>query len=427
MQNNCVESQWSGTLVHEIGHFLNLLHTHEGTSDGNQSPSAENVPRFGPNANCSNSGDYICDTNADPFGNINSSCDYTDGFTDSLGNEYIPPVSNIMSYYPRTCGWDFTPQQYQRMDDAVNSRLNHTSYNLLGSQPTDILTPSDLVVSLNDLYQVELSWNTNTNQGKAYAIERSQNGIDFQPLFLGGTGPNTSTFIDASVQSYTEYHYRVKALNDIPTHYSNIASVATSGAYCIPSHQSDNCEVAGIGVGLQNVTMTSCGTTLLNNDSACDGPLSVFSNTIDVVKSKSYDVEFSMITNQNSYIEQNVSMWLDIDQDGIFNEVSELIYQSDFQTAAPSVFSDQFIIPSNTLEGITTLRIRTRYRPHGTVDSPCDYYSFSEAEDYLVNVMSPANADPQIAIMDEIGSPADEFLCLGEVLALQATGGMYYE
>ena len=57
------------TLSHEIGHWFNLLHTHD---EGDELVDG---------SNCKKAGDFICDTPADPnlSGLVNSSCTYTGG------------------------------------------------------------------------------------------------------------------------------------------------------------------------------------------------------------------------------------------------------------------------------------------------------------------------------------------------------------
>lgn len=99
------------TLPHEVGHCLNLLHTHDTLIYG-----AENIPRTGPNANCSSAGDQLCDTPADPGlgnGNVNSNCNYTGG------GGYIPDTYNIMSLSREICKNRFTIGQELRMRDAI--------------------------------------------------------------------------------------------------------------------------------------------------------------------------------------------------------------------------------------------------------------------------------------------------------------------
>jgi hypothetical protein len=96
---------------HEVGHCLNLYHTHE-TQFG-----LETVD------NCSYAGDLICDTPPDsglrnPGNNTNpywvdSNCNYT------KNDGYNPDTENIMSYTSPTCLKHFTNQQGLRMRDAI--------------------------------------------------------------------------------------------------------------------------------------------------------------------------------------------------------------------------------------------------------------------------------------------------------------------
>ncbi|MGO1520287.1 MAG: M43 family zinc metalloprotease [Sphingobacterium sp.] len=70
----------TSTSSHEIGHCLDLLHTHQGTQPGSAG-CAENID----GSNCATCGDEICDTPAD------------DG--NGTLNGYNPDQNNIMSYY----------------------------------------------------------------------------------------------------------------------------------------------------------------------------------------------------------------------------------------------------------------------------------------------------------------------------------------
>ena len=95
------------TLVHELGHYFDLPHTHSDL--------------FGKElvdgSNCEEAGDQVCDTPADPnlSGKVNSNCEYNGIETDANGMSYSPPVHNIMSYSRSTCRNEFTADQNQRM------------------------------------------------------------------------------------------------------------------------------------------------------------------------------------------------------------------------------------------------------------------------------------------------------------------------
>ncbi len=112
MDNDCTGMESNpATFPHEVGHYLDLLHTHE-TASGVECPDG---------SNCGSAGDLICDTPADPdlFGVMDSTCLYTDPelVLCSFGNlqEYDPDPGNFMSYSPPSCRNEFTPDQIERM------------------------------------------------------------------------------------------------------------------------------------------------------------------------------------------------------------------------------------------------------------------------------------------------------------------------
>lgn len=113
--NSCADN--NSTLVHELGHYFGLYHTHE--TFGGTKP--ESVTRNNANScwDCEDDGDKLCDTPADP--NLSStannfpSCAYTGSGTDECGVSYTPAIDNIMSYADKQCRTDFTAQQLARM------------------------------------------------------------------------------------------------------------------------------------------------------------------------------------------------------------------------------------------------------------------------------------------------------------------------
>jgi hypothetical protein len=90
-----------------LGHYMGLLSTHE-TAGGRE---------LADERNCSSSGDFICDTYADPdlFNEVIDSCRYIGTMRDDNGKYYIPSVANIMSDSPDRCKCILTPLQYRRI------------------------------------------------------------------------------------------------------------------------------------------------------------------------------------------------------------------------------------------------------------------------------------------------------------------------
>lgn len=98
------------TIAHELGHYFGLGHTFEGSGMENADGS-----------NCSTTGDFICDTPADPYGSapsnqlIDNNCRFIYMEKDANGDFYDPDVSNIMGYYANCRCLKFTQGQYEYM------------------------------------------------------------------------------------------------------------------------------------------------------------------------------------------------------------------------------------------------------------------------------------------------------------------------
>lgn len=102
MDKDC--STNGSTLIHELGHFYGLFHTHE-TAFGLE---------YVDGSNCDATGDLICDTAADPNlsrPNLLNSCNYVGNIVDPNGDPYAPPVANFMSYAPPFCQQEFSLEQ----------------------------------------------------------------------------------------------------------------------------------------------------------------------------------------------------------------------------------------------------------------------------------------------------------------------------
>lgn len=87
------------TLEHEMGHFFGLQHTFGGN------PVSFSTDELPTGENCQNSGDWLCDTPADP-NIIIARCKPLEDIS-----PFRPDFSNFMSYYPNNCKFQFSPQQ----------------------------------------------------------------------------------------------------------------------------------------------------------------------------------------------------------------------------------------------------------------------------------------------------------------------------
>jgi GEVED domain/Pregnancy-associated plasma protein-A len=385
----------SSTFVHEFGHYFNLAHTFNGTENGNTDANAENVPRSGANSNCSTKGDFLCDTHADPrYGTFSSAtCTYTDTRADINGAVYTPPVTNKMSYYAFQCGINaFTPEQYNRIMQALIVRQGHTAYTL-NAAPEAVNNPSSLTATQSTL-SVVLNWADNAPNDMGYLIERSTTSSTsgFKTLLNGGTAPSATTFTDATTAANTTYYYRIKAANDNCNDYSNAVTITVTPAYCTPTY-TNICDVTGSGVSrsIEKFNLATLGgVTVLNNPNySCLGAVSnhtAVTNT-GVTAGTTYSITATCAIlwsgGSGSCTNQNVGIWLDINNDKDFDDTNEFLGHF---TAGSCVASGQITIPATSMNGNLRLRVRSGMSTTFTSGMSCTSVGYGEAEDYTLTV-----------------------------------------
>src|SRR5690606_8493668 len=145
--------------------------------------------------------------------------------------------------------------------------------------------------------------------------------------------------------------------------------------YCIPTSTWDGQwnRITGFS--------TSNGYTNISNEN--NGTTNAYSNfsAMSVTQSPGGSFDFSISVPAWTYVE----VWVDLDQNLIFDESLELLAAFEYQTA-PTTFTGSMMIPMGTAEGDYRMRIRSR-EEWNTVASPCGEISYSEAEDYTITVV----------------------------------------
>ncbi len=129
------------TFAHEMGHFLDLYHTHEDWRDSMNQPTAIECPSGN---NCTTNGDLVCDTAADPnlAGLVNAACEYNNSAMTPASCDntpYNPPTRNLMSYSTSECRTEFTPGQIQRALRTLRETANRRVLITKGARYVDPL------------------------------------------------------------------------------------------------------------------------------------------------------------------------------------------------------------------------------------------------------------------------------------------------
>ena len=155
----------SGTIPHEVGHYFNLDHPHNGWDCTAWDPAEHGNPvnittapcerpegfvpvELADGSNCDIAGDYLCDTPPDyNFGYTdNDDCIYNYDCMDPNGDLVDPMEDNFMGYFIGCADYEFTPQQKDIMAARLAERTNLAT--IEGAQPTvegttNLIQPAD--------------------------------------------------------------------------------------------------------------------------------------------------------------------------------------------------------------------------------------------------------------------------------------------
>lgn len=365
------------TVIHEFGHFFTLAHTFDYAN------GVERVARTG--GNCATAGDGICDTEADPS-DLSSSqviggaftfanCKMTSNTRDLNNAVYTPPFDNFMSYYNNTCGFKFSPQQFDRMVASIP--VYHSAYNEM--QGAGIAgAPSALNIVSNIGYD-EISW-TNSSGSIATLVEYSKDGGTTWDV-MNGTTNNQTKLLLSNVFVGKNYSFRARHLNSIA--YSATITYSPTYAHAmvpLTSYASSTSLYAIAGVQILN--------TSLNNQSNVHSmySLNTYNQTPTLFIGGSNTLTLKLAKDsEGAYFAGYFFVYLDENRDGDFDDAGELKYQELQTTGYPTAPSVPLVISAQASAGYTRMRVR-RFGQN-TNFSPSLMYNNSETEDYLVQLI----------------------------------------
>ncbi|MGA2256995.1 MAG: PA14 domain-containing protein, partial [Thermoguttaceae bacterium] len=124
----------------------------------------------------------------------------------------------------------FTVPMVANGDVYVGTGDSLVMYGLKAPPTTPPAAPSNLTITNASGSEVSLAWTNNATNASAYTdyVERSTDGVDFTQI--GTASVDQTTYVDASVQPFTTYYYRVRAGNIIGySAYTNVVTVETLG------------------------------------------------------------------------------------------------------------------------------------------------------------------------------------------------------
>ncbi|WP_299383516.1 PQQ-dependent sugar dehydrogenase [uncultured Lacinutrix sp.] len=147
------------------------------------------------------------------------------------------------------------------------------------------------------------------------------------------------------------------------------------------------CDAQGVAAGhISNVLLNGENSTSINSSSSTNVAYTDYTSLspVDLKKGETYSMQVS-----TSYNASGVSVWIDYNQDGDFDDSNEKVWDDAVGTTEASPRSNSFLIPSGVLVGSTRMRVASRqyYTISGSCGDVVEAGQDSEVEDYTVNII----------------------------------------
>lgn len=375
------------TASHEFGHYFGLLHTFQNSNHGivekrelvTRNPNETNDRK---SANCSTTGDFFCDTEADPYGRPNVSvskqCTLVTQNRDANGDIFHPNMDNYMNYYFCHPNPTFTSEQIEYMKKNYLLIKENTTY--FNAPETPQNPPTELKVESGAYNgEVEFSWQDNSDEETGYIIEVAEEGTnDFFPI--GGVRANTTSYkTSTSLDITKKYVYRVKPSNSSDS-YSQISSTFSVGNTCIDNSP---CERY---VYINNFSISNKNKTefFSNNQTNCTGSVTTdYSNSHSIKVYPKEELNFTAsFGSKLGYVSPpNFNLYIDWDRNGSF-ESNEIIYAIENGT---TTIEHSFKIKDNLSPGKYRVRAIVSILP---IENTCKA-NYGEIEDYALIIPEP--------------------------------------
>lgn len=213
-----------GTLAHELGHYFSLPHPFQTTANDPLSAMAERVTRnfneVAPRlpANCYTTGDFFCDTKADPYSS-RWNCVSTPASFDLNGDRFFADSSLVMSYAANTCRDIFSAEQNAAMRETIETNSSPRGYLtfLPRPQPAAIVEqpsltiPADGETGLHPNF-IHLHWTA--VQGASWyhvRVKRTTVSALTKDTLVQGT---SMSILDNKLFENQDYEWSVQAVNE---------------------------------------------------------------------------------------------------------------------------------------------------------------------------------------------------------------------
>ncbi|MBW7867141.1 MAG: T9SS type A sorting domain-containing protein [Brumimicrobium sp.] len=269
-----------------------------------------------------------------------------------------------------------------------------------------VVGPSTFGVCENESFQIQMSGVT--NEADVIYQWQGRNAGSTDPWLNAATTPNLN-YPPGAFTTDLEFRLWVECTNSGLSDTSDIITVTVKPAnqcYCTPPPAS-----TGGLYWIENVSTTGGSINISNLGTGIEpNEYGDYTNmTIQVTPFS--DFQFNI--DAQSGASPGISIWIDWNQNGVFEAVEEVFSSGAGQSSSLNNYTGTINVPVTAVLGTTRMRIRNYINR-----TPCDPQSYGEAEDYTVEVLplSDCTGTP------DAGTISDMDVCANKDFIIETVG-----
>lgn len=356
------------TVTHELGHFYNLNHTFTADCGGDDAITDT------PNIETEN---YGC-----PSPGSRDACVYDKALT-----------MNYMDYVNDACMYLFTIGQTEVVDAYIASVQSDFATNVTDCSvdPYFRISASNASIYIcptnEAIYNLSFGTYSGFNESTTLSVTGLPGGsmATFSVNPVTAEGDLTMTVNDLDAVTPGTYSLKITGTSASSTQDTYITLNINNGVCPSTAHN----EYATSTEGVVFNTLSNL------NTGKPSGYSDYTAMSTDLDASASYDL--SVRTNTDGNFLCTTRVWIDWNQNCSFDDPGELYELGDTINVANGLTANSplsITVPADALDGATTMRVTTKYKPEGFPTS-CENGHDAEVEDYSINVLNPLSVDEE--------------------------------
>ena len=226
--------------------------------------------------------------------------------------------------------------------------------------------------------------NSTAGDGVTYQWQSSPDGTTWTNV---GSGFATYSTSQTAATYYQAIVTCTSSGQSAPSNPVQVTMNSFLSCYCSSGAQySADTDIGNVTFGSLN---NGSATPVLNNSGAT-GTYSDFTSlpAASFAQGETYAISISQITSGGTFYGSHFNVFIDYNQDGTFDPVTERVFDGAAVSSTNSTVTGAISIPATAMLGTTRMRVVQEEGGDNTT-SPCGSYGYGETEDYLITITSP--------------------------------------